>query len=88
MLKQLTKGIEKSDNFTTLRKLLAIFRTACMPLTGDEDEDAKRSSSSFFIKSPEIYEEVMTVVLKASQHIYYNTFNLPRRPTKRHGKIG
>ena len=82
VLKKLTKGIEQSDNFNTLRKLLSIFRTACMPLTGDEDEDARRSSSSFVIKSPEIYEEAMTVVLKASHHIYYNTLKLPRRPTK------
>ena len=81
LLKKLKKNAETSSSMTTLKKLLSIFRTACIPLTGDENEDSARKNT-FVISSPEIYEVSMTTVLQSAHMIFYNMLSLPSAVTR------
>ena len=64
----LNETIEKAQggSFVALKKLLAIFRSACLPSGKDEmaddEEDDRTGMSSFSIPSPEVYQQVIVGV--------------------------
>ena len=64
----LNETIEKAKggSFVALKKLLAIFRSACLPSgkdeTADDEEDDRTGMSSFSIPSPEVYQQVIVGV--------------------------
>ena len=57
-----------NGSFTALKKILGIFRVACIPNAAEDDEDQVR----FVISSPELYEHVMTTIIEfAHKAIYF-----------------
>lgn len=72
------KANSKSGSLTSLRKLLSMFKTACVPPNNDDEdgEDAASSARYFIINSPEMYENVMTKVIDVAHVVFYKILAL------------
>ena len=72
---------KKGDgNFTALKKLLSMFRSACIPsgATSREDEDGDEPTSNFIITSPEAYEQVMVACLENAYITMYRILDIKK----------
>ena len=70
----------KGGSYVALKKLLAIFRAACLPSgqdaeTGGDDEE-ERAPSSFTIPTPDIYQQVITGVTENAHACLYALLGL------------
>ena len=68
-----------NGSLSALKKLLSIFRAACLPSTNepdDDDEVADKSQSAFNIPSPEIYQLVMLSVTDNAHVAMYQQLGL------------
>jgi nucleolar complex protein 2 len=78
--KLLNETIEKAQegSYIALKKLLSIFRAACLPSNNDADEEGAvdQSSSTFIIPSPEIYQLVMVGVTDNAHVAMYKQLDL------------
>ena len=70
----------KSGSMGALKKLLSIFRAACLPSTNDPDDDddegTDKSQSAFNIPSPEVYQLVMLSVTDNAHVAMYQQLGL------------
>ena len=80
LLNKIIKSSKTSPSLNTLKKLLSIFRSACIPLKSDEDDEGP--SSGFIISSPDVYEKAMKNILKSSHVIFYKLLDLPTNPSE------
>jgi len=68
-----TGKILENNSLNELKKLLSMFRTACIP-SGENSEDRgpgeEEPSSSYIIPSPEIYERVMLTSIETVQVLF------------------
>lgn len=82
--------IEQSINgsLPSLKKILSVFRAACLPSSEDIDEDddeedsSSRPSSRYLVSTPEAYEIVMTKVLDNAYKAFYKILGLSSQPSK------
>jgi nucleolar complex protein 2 len=76
------KAVDKKGdgNFTALKKLLSMFRAACIPsgATSKEDEDDEEPTSNFLITSPEVYEQVMVACLENAYITMYKILDIKK----------
>lgn len=69
----------------SLKKVLSIFRAACLPASDDIDDDEEevsRPSSRYLVSTPEAYETVMTKVLEGAYKAFYKILGLASNPSK------
>ena len=77
----LNETIEKaqSGSLSALKKLLSIFRSACLPANneaGEDEEVVDQSPNTFIIPSPEIYQLVMVGVTDNAHVAMYKQLDL------------
>lgn len=88
----LNDTIEKAQDgsFVALKKLLSIFRAACLPTSNNEDDDegiVESSSSTFIIPTPEIYQLVMVGVTDNAHIAMYKQLDLEELSMENLSKI-
>ena len=73
----------KEGSFAALKKMLSIFRAACLPSGADaaaggddEADDDKSNTSSFSIPSPEVYQQVIVGVTDHAHACLYQQLDL------------
>lgn len=68
----------QGGSFSALKKLLSIFRAACLPASEepDDEEVVDQSASAFIIPSPEIYQLVMVGVTDNAHIAMYKHLDL------------
>jgi nucleolar complex protein 2 len=67
-------GSAKKGSLSALKKLLSIFRSACIPAADSDSENV--SISRYIIPTPEIYEYVMFACLENLHIIFYHHLQL------------
>lgn len=88
----LNKTVENAQegSFPALKKLLSIFRAACLPANdkdNDDEDNVDQSASTFIIPSPEIYQLVMIAVTENAHIAMYKHLDLEELSTENLSKI-
>lgn len=60
----------KSGSVPELKKLLSMFRAACIPENVEDEEDEEKGKSRFLIQTSDIYEKVMNAVLSTVYSLF------------------
>lgn len=83
------KTFANSGSLSSLKKLLSIFRIACIPMSssskskhGDDEDDSdsefqtQSKSSRYIINTPELYEIIMSSVIEISHRAFYRFLDI------------
>lgn len=79
LLEKMMKKLKHGDSLNNLKRILSIFRAACIPLKDDDETDM--AAGGFLIASAEVYEEAMTTILDSAHSAFSLLLGLPPRPS-------
>ena len=77
LLAKMIRKMKQGDSFSNLKRILSIFRAACIPLKDDDETDM--AAGGFLISSAEVYEEAMTLILDSAHKAFTALLGVPSR---------